>query len=182
MLVSLIEIAVAGEFWNPSSANEVTPMKSHIWRPLFAVAILVTIILLTRTFVVPEDFGVYERGYMYGFHRKTDENYWKTFKVKYQFDRDYCKDCHADKYSIMQTPHAIINCENCHGPVLDHPSEPAKLTVDKSRGLCLRCHFPLAYPTSGRAKIRGVDPEGHNPGVECSACHNPHMPNLEALK
>ena len=157
-------------------------MKSHVWRPLFVVIGLVVLILIARTVVVPQDFGVYERGYMYGFHRYGNEDNWKAFKVKYRFDSDYCKDCHSDKYSIMQTPHAIIHCENCHGPVLDHPTDPEKLTIDKKRELCLRCHFPLAYPTSDRAHIRGVDPEKHNPGIECSACHDPHKPNLEAMK
>ena len=157
-------------------------MKGHVWRPLYAVICLVVLVLVARYFIVPEDFGIYERGYMYGFHRKSAEDYWKAFKVKYQFNSDYCKDCHADKYSIMQTPHAILRCENCHGPVLDHPSDPKKLTVDKKRELCLRCHFPLQYPTSDRANIRGVDPEKHNPGIACSDCHNPHMPNLEAMK
>ena len=157
-------------------------MKGHVWRPLYAVICLVVLVLAARYFMVPKDFGIYERGYMYGFHRKSAEDYWKTFKVKYQFNTDYCRDCHAEKYSIMQTPHAIIHCENCHGPVLDHPSDPEKLSVDKKRELCLRCHLPLSYPTSGRANIRGVDPITHNPGIECSACHNPHMPSLEAMK
>jgi predicted CXXCH cytochrome family protein len=157
-------------------------MKGHVWRPLYVVICLVVLVLAVRYFMVPKDFGIYERGYMYGFHRKSDENYWKAFKVKYQFNSEYCRDCHADKYTIMQTPHAIIQCENCHGPVLDHPSDPGKLTVDKKRELCLRCHFPLSYPTSDRANIRGIDPEKHNPGIACSDCHNPHMPKLEAMK
>lgn len=157
-------------------------MKGHVWRPLYVVICLVILVLAVRAFIVPKDFGIYERGYMYGFHRKSAEDYWKAFKVKYQFNTDYCRDCHADKYSIMQTHHAIIHCEDCHGPVLEHPSDPEKLSVDKKRGLCLRCHFALPYPTSGRANIRGVDPDKHNPEAACSDCHNPHMPNLEAIK
>lgn len=158
-------------------------MKSHVWRPLFVVIALVVFILVVRVFYVPKDFGIWERGYMYGFHNKSDEQWWKQFKVKYRFDSEYCKDCHSDKYeSIMQTPHAIIQCENCHGPVLDHPSDPPKLKIDKSREQCLRCHYPLPYPSSGRANIRGIDPDTHNPGIECSMCHNPHKPTLEGKR
>ncbi len=158
-------------------------MKSHVWRPLYVVIALVVLILIVRVFYVPKDFGIWERGYMYGFHNKASEQWWKQFKIKYKFDSEYCKDCHSDKYdSIMTTPHAIINCENCHGPVLDHPSDPPKLKIDKSREQCLRCHYPLPYPTSGRANIRGIDPEKHNPGVECVMCHNPHKPTLEGMK
>lgn len=139
-------------------------------------------ILIVRQFIVPQDFGIGERGYMYGLHRKSNEEDWKAVTVKYR-SADYCKDCHSDNYtSIMRTPHAIIQCENCHGPALDHPSAPQKLHIDRSRAQCLRCHYPLPYPTSGRANIRGIDPEKHNPDIECVMCHNPHKPNLEGLR
>jgi predicted CXXCH cytochrome family protein len=143
---------------------------------------LVCIILIVRFIYVPKDFGVHRRGYMYGWYRENNIKFWKDFKVKYQ-GTEYCKDCHSDKYeSIMTTPHAIIPCEDCHGPATDHPSDPPKLAIDKSRGLCLRCHSALPYPTSGRSQIRGIDPETHNPDVECVMCHNPHKPSLEGLK
>ncbi|MGE5237194.1 MAG: cytochrome c3 family protein [Chloroflexota bacterium] len=158
-------------------------MKNHVLKPLFVFLGLVVVILVARLFVVPKDFGIWERGYMYGFHRKSNEDDWKAFKVKYQFDNGYCKDCHAENYdSLNRSPHKIILCEDCHGPVLDHPSEPAKLSIDKSRAQCLRCHYPLKYPSSGRANIRGIDPETHNPDIECATCHNPHKPNLEAFR
>lgn len=157
-------------------------MKSHVWRPLYVIIGIVGIILIIRVFYVPADFGVHERGYMYGWYRKGNIEEWKNFKVKYQGE-EYCKDCHSDKIeSIMKTPHAVIQCENCHGPAIDHPSDPLKLKMDKSREQCLRCHFPLPYPTSGRANIRGVDPEKHNPGIECVACHNPHSPSLGGMR
>jgi predicted CXXCH cytochrome family protein len=157
-------------------------MKSHVFRPLLVVVGLVIIILIARTFYVPKDFGVHGRGYMYGWYRENNIKFWKDFKVKYQ-GTEYCKDCHSDKYeSIMKTPHAIIPCEDCHGPAMDHPSEPPKLAIDKTRGLCLRCHSSLPYPTSGRSQIRGINPDTHNPDVECVMCHNPHKPSLEGLK
>lgn len=157
-------------------------MKNHVLRPLIVFIGIIILILLVRMILVPKDFGVYERGYMYGWHRHGNEEDWKNIKVKYQ-GKEYCKDCHADKYdSINKTPHKIIQCENCHGPAIDHPSNPPKLSIDRSRAQCLRCHFPLPYTSSGRAKIRGIDPEKHNPDVECCMCHNPHMPNLEGLR
>ena len=157
-------------------------MKSHIWRPLFVVIAIVILILIARQFLVPKDFGIHERGYMYGWYRKSNEEDWKKVTVKYK-SAEYCKDCHSDKYSmIMQTPHAIIQCENCHGPALEHPANPPKLTIDKSRAQCLRCHYPLPYPTSGRANIRGIDPDKHNPDIECAMCHNPHKPGIGGTK
>lgn len=163
-------------------------MKSHVFRPLFAVIGLVVIVLIFRMFYVPKDFGIHERGYMYGWYREGNIEEWKTsLKVKYQ-GKEYCSGCHADKVqSIDKTPHAIIQCENCHGPANDatgdHPSEQRpKLIIDKTRVQCLRCHTKLAYPTSGRANIRGIDPDKHNPDIECVMCHNPHKPSLEGLK
>lgn len=156
-------------------------MKNHVLRPLFVTIGIIVLILLVRMVYVPKDFGVHERGYMYGWHRKGNENDWKNFKVKYQ-GTAYCKECHSDKYdSIIKSPHKIIPCEDCHGPAIDHPSDPPKLTIDKSRALCLRCHYPLPYPTSGRANIPGIDPDVHNPGMECATCHNPHNP-MEGLQ
>jgi hypothetical protein len=158
-------------------------MKNHVFRPLFVVIGIVAIILLVRTALVPKDFGVHERGYMYGWHRKANEEDWKKFQVKYQ-GKEYCKDCHTDKYdSINKTPHRIIQCENCHGPagtaegvVHYDPDKLPKLVIDRSRAQCLRCHFPLPYPSSGRSKIKSIDPDKHNPDTECAICHNPHNP------
>jgi len=146
----------------------------HVLRPLYVVLALVAVIIAARTLVVPKDFGIHERGYMYGWYRKTNEEEWKAFKVKFQ-GREYCKDCHAEPFQeIRVSPHAIIECENCHGPGIEHPSEPQKLIIDRSRGLCLRCHTGLPYPTSKRAEIRGIDPGVHNPGIECVSCHDSH--------
>ena len=140
-------------------------MRGHVWRPLYAVICLVIVVLAARYFMVPKDFGIYERGYMYGFHRKSDEDYWKAFRVKYQFNSEYCRDCHSDKYSIMRTPHAVILCENCHGPVLDHPSDPGKLTVDKKRELCLRCHFPCRILRATGQISEGLTPRNTIPAL-----------------
>ncbi len=156
-------------------------MKSHVLRPLIVVIGIVILILLARLVVVPKDFGAHEAGYMYGWHNKANEQFWKDFKVKYQ-GAEYCKDCHDKNYaSIKKSLHRNIECENCHGPAVDHPENPPKLALDKSRAQCLRCHYPLPYPTSGRALIRGIDPDKHNPDVECSMCHDPHKPNLEGI-
>ncbi|MEK6527437.1 MAG: cytochrome c3 family protein [Nitrospirota bacterium] len=154
-------------------------MKSHVLRPLWVAIGVVILALIVRHFIVPPDFGAHERGFMYGFHRKSNEDEWKAVKVKY-LTKDYCKECHTDKYeSNMSSKHRIIQCENCHGPAIDHPENPEKLSVDRSRELCLRCHSYLPYLESMRSKIKGIDPSEHNPDTECSMCHDPHKPDLE---
>lgn len=157
-------------------------MGNHVLRPLIVFACLLVVILTVQAVVVPPDFGVGARGYMYGWHRKGNEAEWKAVKARYKMT-DYCKDCHRDNHrDLQQSSHAIIKCENCHGPAMEHPSDPPKLRIDKSRALCLRCHYYLPYPTSGRARVRGIDPEKHYPDTECATCHNPHRPNQEGVK
>ena len=147
----------------------------HVLRPLYVVLALVAIILVARTFMVPEDFGIHERGYMYGWYREGNIAEWKAFQAKYQ-GKEYCRDCHDEQgKQILSSPHKTIECENCHGPALEHPSDPPKLTLDRTRGLCLRCHTYLPYPTSKRLEIKGIDPDQHNTGLECAGCHNPHQ-------
>ena len=157
-------------------------MKSHVWRPLYVALGVAGALLLARSFLVPDDFGVHEQGYMYGWHRKGNENEWKQVSVKYR-TKAYCAGCHAAKVAgIDRSPHGVIPREGCHGPAPGHPQEPPTLTIDHSRRLCLRCHAKLVTPSSGRSQIRGIDPDTHNSQAECRLCHDPHHPNLEELK
>jgi len=147
----------------------------HVLRPLYVVLAIAGMILIARTFVVPEDFGTHESGYMYGWYRKANEGEWKAFKPKYQ-GQEYCRDCHAEaEQQVRSSRHNLIECENCHGPAQGHPDDPQKLTLDRSRELCLRCHTYLPYPTSKRSEIKGIHPDQHNPDGECAGCHNPHQ-------
>lgn len=153
-------------------------MKNHVIRPFLVVFAVLVVLLTVRLFFVPKDFKVGDRGFMYSYHRAGSEKDWANVKVKYQ-SREYCADCHDENYKkIMASPHKIIQCENCHGPAVDHPDTIEKLPIDKSRELCERCHTKLEYPTSLRGKIKGIDPQKHFPGKQCSVCHNPHHPNL----
>ncbi|QWV98452.1 cytochrome c3 family protein [Geomonas nitrogeniifigens] len=157
-------------------------MKSHVWRPLVVVLAVIAVVLVARKFLVPADFGIGARGYMYGWHRPGNEQQWKEVKVKYK-TAAFCKDCHRDKYDeIKESPHRNINCENCHGPALNHPDDPKSLTIDRSRELCARCHTRLPYPNSSRGAMKGIDPKSHNVGLDCVTCHWPHDPRKEGHK
>ena len=154
-------------------------MKSHVLRPLWVFLVIIVLTLIARQYIVPSDFGVGERGFMYGYHRLSNDDEWKALKVKY-LTREYCKECHDEMYeNIMASKHKSIQCENCHGPALDHPEDPETLEIDTSRALCIRCHSYLPYPDSLRGRIRGIDPEEHNVDEECSMCHDSHEPDIE---
>ena len=156
-------------------------MKNHVLRPLWVVIAGIALLLIVRHFIVPDDFGVHGDGFTYNFHRLSNVDEWKDFKVKYR-GREYCQECHEENVeSILESPHAIIQCENCHGPAIDHPDNPEALAIDTSRAQCLRCHTYLPYPTSQRSELPGIDPQDHNPGENCVDCHNPHNPDLENM-
>jgi predicted CXXCH cytochrome family protein len=138
------------------------------------VLALAAVILAARTFLVPGDFGIQQRGYMYGWHRQSNVEEWKALPAKFQ-GGESCRACHSgEAQKLSSAPHKTIQCENCHGPALDHPSKPLKLLLDRSRALCLRCHAELAYPNSQRSEIKGIDPDRHHAGMECAVCHDPH--------
>ena len=156
-------------------------MKGHVWRPLFVVIALVVFILLFRMVYVPDDFGVHDRGYTFGYHRLSNEQEWKDYPAKYK-GSEYCNECHDDKVAeVSVASHEMIQCENCHGAAFDHPDNPELLVIDRSRDLCIRCHSELYMPSSDRNDIPGINPAEHNVGLECSECHNPHNPSLEEM-
>jgi predicted CXXCH cytochrome family protein len=162
-------------------------VKNHVWRPLFVVLALVFGILLFRFFYVPNDFGSGVYGFMYSYHRASHVDEAKAVEPKYRDTgrhnlHEFCLDCHGDIVSVRtEDMHGTISCENCHGPAMNHPEFPEKLFIDRSRDVCLRCHTDLPYTTSERKRIPGIDPHGHNPGMECVDCHNPHNPRLEDM-
>jgi hypothetical protein len=154
-------------------------MKSHVLRPLWVFLAVIALTLFARPFIVPSDFGVGDRGFMYSYHRLSNDDEWKAIKVKY-LSKEYCKECHEDQYeSNMASKHNIIQCENCHGAAIDHPEDPEMLVIDTSRKLCIRCHSYLPYPDNPRGDINGIDPEEHNVDEECVMCHDPHEPDIE---
>jgi len=156
-------------------------MKNQVWRPLWVVLGATALLLLVRHFMVPADFGVHGEGFTYGFHRLGNIAEWQNFPVKYR-GREYCAECHEEQGpQLAASRHARLQCENCHGPALDHPENPERLTIDTSRGLCLRCHALLPYPNNPRNAIRPVSPAEHYPDRACSGCHNPHNPGLEEM-
>ena len=124
------------------------------------------------------------KSFTYNFHRASNVQEWKDFPVAY-LGSEVCVECHTDKgEKIKSSPHAIIQCENCHGPGKDHPDteDPATMTIDRSRALCLRCHADLGYPDTNRAQsIPEIDPTQHNVDSECVECHDPHNPSLEDM-
>jgi len=159
-------------------------MKNHVLRPLWVAIAFVALVLLARYLVVPDDFGVHGESFTYNFHRGGNVQEWKDFPAKYR-GTDVCVECHSENgEKLASSPHAAIQCENCHGPGLDHPEteNPETMTIERDRALCLRCHADLGYPGITRAAIPGIDPDKHNGDSECVECHDSHNPDLEGME
>jgi hypothetical protein len=151
-------------------------MKWHVLRPLWVAIGIVGLILIARVFLVPDDFGVHGRNFTYGFHRLGNIQEWKDFPVKYQ-GREYCVECHDEKVQMLnQSPHEPVECENCHGPAVNHPDEIEMLPIDRTREHCLRCHAQLNYPHSARDQAPGINNRMHSRRRDCVECHVPHDP------
>jgi len=156
-------------------------MKSHVLRPLWLAIAVVGSVLVARIFMVPDDFGVHGDSFTYNFYRLGNVQEWKDFPAKYQ-GRERCARCHEENTEeIATSKHVNMQCENCHGPGVGHPKQIKKLPVNASRELCLRCHHYLAYPSSQRSALAGIDGNKHMKKKECRKCHNPHHPNLEDM-
>ena len=154
-------------------------MKNHVLRPLWCALAVIALTLIVRHFMVPDDFGVHGKSFTYNFHRLSNVEEWQDFKAKYK-GREYCQECHEENVGeTNSSKHRLIQCENCHGPAIDHPDDPETLEIDSSRELCLRCHASLPYPDNPRAQIKAIDPDRHNSDTACIECHNPHNPDLE---
>lgn len=152
-------------------------MKSHVLRPLWVAIAFVALILTARYILVPKDFGVQGESFTYNFHRASNVEEWKNMPAVKYLGREVCAECHGEQAEALAgSGHAVIQCENCHGPGQDHPQteNPATMSIDRDRTLCLRCHADLGYAAGGRAVIPGIDPADHNGDKECAGCHNPH--------
>lgn len=156
-------------------------MKKHVLRPLWVAIFLVASILIARVFMVPDDFGVHGDSFTYNFYRLSNVQEWKDFPAKYTSEKR-CRRCHDENAGLLrESKHAKLRCQNCHGPGAGHPKEIERLSINTTRDHCLRCHQRLAYPSSQRADLPGIDGAKHKKKKECRKCHNPHHPDLEDM-
>ena len=151
-------------------------MKWHVLRPLWLALGVVAAVFLARAFFVPDDFGVHGPSFTYNFHRLSNVQEWQEFPVKFQ-GRESCVECHEENVTTLNaSPHAGIECENCHGAAVNHPDDVEFLPIDRSREHCLRCHASLDYPNHARSDLPNVRDRTHKRRRECVRCHYPHDP------
>lgn len=147
----------------------------HVFRIVLVVAVMLTVVLLARGFLVPKSYG------MYGPYRYANVAEQRNARTPLYAGAAACAECHADEAAKRAAgAHKSVNCEVCHAPLGAHVKADGSVVapaIDRSFTLCARCHRKLA----GRpAKFPQVDLDQHvNAPVEgkvCLQCHDPHSP------
>ncbi len=167
---------------------------SHAWRPVIVIVSLFASLLIIRIIIVPDDFKAKNGDYKYQWHRVSNEEEWRNFPVKHM-GREFCEQCHEEMIATVKgSGHTNVQCENCHvqfnpekkGHPIDLKEDFGYLLeigIDRSRGLCKRCHTELPYRPKPKLYIANrksfedmhlIDPSEHNPGIECVECHDVH--------
>jgi hypothetical protein len=151
-------------------ANRAGLVKRLIAVPFVVAGLAATLFLLGAAFSAA--YGEY------GFHPEENARSWAALTPSYA-DSSLCQRCHTTEYAPWgASPHRVVACETCHGPLAGHaaetsPSAPAG-SVAVARvpdTICATCHAkvtgrPLAFPQVSLA--------GHYPGASCLWCHNAH--------
>ncbi|HLP73923.1 MAG TPA: multiheme c-type cytochrome [Bacteroidales bacterium] len=142
----------------------------QIPRLALAFAIFIILFLIARHFLVPETFG------QYGHYRGESLNDNAAMEIRYA-GQQACIECHEDiQEQKTADVHSDIHCETCHGPGQKHfiTGDTADIMKPHGRAACGICHEKNA--AKSRNVIFQVDLNEHNPGKNCTECHNPHKP------
>jgi hypothetical protein len=145
----------------------------HIVRVFGLFAAGFAAFILVRHYMIPADFD--RPGY--GFFRAGALDDARRIDVKHAGERA-CLDCHEDVGKArLQSRHAKVNCEACHGPMAKHAGGDVavKPPALNPRLLCMRCHtkqpgLPPTFPS--------VVPAEHAGDSACTDCHQPHHPKI----
>ncbi len=132
-------------------------------------AILIAILIVSRTLLIPKSFGEY------GHYRADAVAEIAAQPIQYAGYRA-CKDCHEDIYDLKaNSNHKGLSCEICHGAAAKHTEAPDENipTAPRERGFCPLCHGYNPSRPTGFPQILEIT---HNPGKPCISCHNPHNP------
>ena len=92
---------------------------------------------------------------------------------------DECSACHT---GIAKTkalsPHAILECSQCHNTPSEHRIQPRAITAEKptNRADCLKCHDTNAKSDDF---IPRVASGSHGEAYLCWQCHYPHYPEIQ---
>ena len=145
-------------------------LPEQLLRLLIIVIIFIALLLIARSWLVPNDFGEI------GHYRTSALDDIISYELNYA-GQDICNDCHDDLVEIKAAGyHEFLSCEVCHGPAAQHTEEPGSVTLSapRERSYCPLCHEYLPSRPTGFPQIISAS---HNPMIPCISCHEPHNPD-----
>lgn len=151
----------------PSGPNN----YSHLVRMAGLFAVGISIFLISRSFFIPPDFGVY------GHYRASALDDARVRPIAFA-GQAACVECHSDIGDLRKTArHARVSCESCHGPLATHAAGEEPLKPARPDGLktCVSCHEQSRSKPPTFPQIVVADHAGDN---NCIECHNPHAPKI----
>lgn len=145
--------------------------KEHLVRMAGIFAVGIVLFLALQAAFIPKSFG------LYGHYRAgaiTDE----AKKPRVYAGRASCARCHAPQVEAKSAnKHAGLGCEACHGPLIEHAANPARMKPAKldAKSLCPVCHEMNAARPKWFKQVKSVE---HSSGEACDTCHQPHAPKM----
>ena len=146
-------------------------MPKHIIRLISLILGLMVIAVIAKPFLTVDSF------YRFGHYRADSVPEIAAKEPVFQTAR-YCQACHTARHAQWSASnHKSVTCEICHGAAQGHPQN-GKLPIPKDTAkLCTLCHEAMPERPSTQPQIEVA---AHSPGQQCSVCHNPHSPKIEA--
>jgi len=146
-------------------------MPKHIIRLISLILGLMVIAVIAKPFLTVDSF------YRFGHYRADSVPEIAAKEPVLQTAR-YCQACHTARHAQWSASnHKSVTCEICHGAAQGHPQN-GKLPIPKDTAkLCTLCHEAMPGRPSTQPQIEVAT---HSPGQQCSVCHNPHSPKIEA--
>jgi hypothetical protein len=149
----------------------------HVVRAALALVVGVVVIVLGRSFFVPETWG------QFGSYRGSNVSEQMAQPVRHG-GNESCRACHEDQYDeLASAGHESLECESCHAAVAQHARDDEKIAdmpIQRDLELCLTCHRQLdARPPSFpqiHAKQHIAENEGEFTEDACLECHEAHWP------
>jgi hypothetical protein len=150
----------------------------HVLRVGFVLVVLVSVMMIGRTFLVPASYGM---AGPYRFDNVAEQQ----AKPVMHGGQQSCKSCHEKEWTLWSEAevHLKVACESCHGPLAKHAQGDQKIgdaVVNKSWQQCATCHRklegrPSLVPQVDFSKHKDVKLDGD----ACAECHNPHSTMYE---
>lgn len=167
----------------------------HLWRAILLIFTVIILYIIGRVLVVQLLYPTFGE---YGPYRGDSLREEIALEVRHGAGNFSCGPCHRERVADFQeTPHAGINCETCHAPLVTHVqfdsmvkfiADPknyewtGEMQIQQARDLCVRCHESQPAKPDNFPQVVIVDHleemDVEDSADVCLDCHDPHDPSM----